>query len=344
MRLPGLDGLRGVSILLVMLLHTAQSPFFPDWLLLKAIATRGGFGVDIFFVISGFLITSLLLNEERKFETIDLKRFYLRRAFRILPPAFVYLSMVLAFGMLGWISINGRELLASAFFFRNFISGGTIETAHFWTLSIEEQFYLFWPFVLFFLKSPDKRLKAAIVLVLLAPCWRQINYYFFSAESVNPWRTDLRYDPLLVGCVVALLRERVGARRVLQSRPLNTDLAFSVCVLLVIGSLTDFSFSLPGEVRFAFGILRILLVALILNYLVNAHGRFFDRFFRMGWLVYLGKLSYSLYIWGQLFCYHYEPGVVRNFPQNVFFALLAAALSYHVVEQPFLRWRERLKI
>src|SRR6202012_6060119 len=107
--------------------------------------------VFIFFVISGFLITSLLLHEQEKRGTINMRSFYFRRAMRILPPIYFYIAILLLLGWAGRLAITKIDILSALFFFRNYatnLSMWSIE--HFWTLAIEEQFYFIWPCVLYF--------------------------------------------------------------------------------------------------------------------------------------------------------------------------------------------------
>jgi len=173
-RLPGLDGLRAIAVSWVMLVHlftsqkiNIENPF------LRQLAASGGFGVELFFVLSGFLITYLLLKEENQTGQINLKAFYARRAFRILPPAFTFLFLVFSTHIMLGKSVDLLEYFSAAFFFRNFTSGTQL-TGHYWSLAIEEQFYLLWPATLCILPK-SKRLSITLLLVLIAPLWRQLN-------------------------------------------------------------------------------------------------------------------------------------------------------------------------
>jgi peptidoglycan/LPS O-acetylase OafA/YrhL len=150
-RIPSLDGLRALSIFLVVSLHTLQRYSIDHrvawgWYALF----NGACGVEIFFVISGFLITSLLLQEQRKRGAFSLSGFYLRRAFRILPPLYFYIGFVVLLGIGGRITLNRSDIVSSLFFFHNFSRDATMwPLEHLWSISVEEQFYLIWPFILF---------------------------------------------------------------------------------------------------------------------------------------------------------------------------------------------------
>ena len=146
-RLPGLDGLRAIAVALVVFHHLCSQGTLASWPRLAAALKHGSFGVQVFFVLSGFLITWLLLREEQRSGTIDLRRFYFRRSLRILPPAFFFLGMMLLLTVFGLVSIGSRDFLFSFLFIRNaYGPGGSPEVAHFWSLAVEEQFYLTWPF------------------------------------------------------------------------------------------------------------------------------------------------------------------------------------------------------
>src|ERR1017187_2106620 len=150
-RIPSLDGLRALSIFLVVSLHTLQRYGLHHHVGLGWYALfNGGSGGSIFFVISGFLITSLLLQEHRKRGSISLPGFYLRRAFRILPPLYFYIGVIILLGVAGRMALNRNDLISSIFFFHNFTEGATMwAVEHLWSISVEEQFYLVRPVVLF---------------------------------------------------------------------------------------------------------------------------------------------------------------------------------------------------
>ena len=194
-RLSGLDGLRCIAILLVILSHLcsrldAQSQNF----VLRAIVNRAAWGVVFFFVISGFLITWLLVSEQDKSGSIDLVRFYQRRFLRILPPAFAYLLVVRVMTMCGVVYVPWADVAKCVFFIRNVARTGSLETIHFWSLSIEEQFYLCWPL---FMLLTRRRLHIPITVffVIAAPFWRLINYHVFGAarDQCLAHRSQLRH-------------------------------------------------------------------------------------------------------------------------------------------------------
>ncbi|SRR5579864_4059710 len=323
MRLPGLDGIRAISISLVLIYHLTASAGLKPW-------TFGAFGVEVFFVISGFLITWLLIGEEAKRGWISLPSFYARRALRILPPAMTYLAVVFILSRFGVTRFTWVDAGACVFFVRNLVTGSNV-TAHYWSLSVEEQFYLLWPLLMILLGSNRTRLKVSAVLVLIAPLWRSINFRFWGSEFVNGWRFDLTYDGILMGCCLALLRndDRLSAylrRGIFQSRWMP-----SAAIAGVIGSLT-----IPHARALA-----PLFVALFVNYAVD-HSTDWGVVLNWGPMVWVGKLSYSLYIWQQILCYEHGLGWLTRFPQNLGATVLLASLSYYLIEQPFADLRKHV--
>ena len=151
-QIPGLDGIRALSISLVLFAHLADG--------VTAWSRYGDFGVESFFVLSGFLITWLLCAQEDKRGAISVPSFYARRALRILPPAFLYIACVSALGAGGLAEVAPNEPFYCLFFVRNLMPNGG-QLSHFWSLAIEEQFYLIWPLLFLLLRSDKRRIILA---------------------------------------------------------------------------------------------------------------------------------------------------------------------------------------
>jgi peptidoglycan/LPS O-acetylase OafA/YrhL len=193
-RIPTLDGWRGLAILLVLFDHAQnalQGRYLRPW------TQTGQHGVTIFFVLSGFLITSKLL------ESSSLKRFYMHRLFRLMPAAWTYLAVLLFTDRVEHLQFTSlSEVTASVLFYRNFYFG-TGGAGHFWSLSLEEQFYLVWPCVL--LMAGIRRCRwIAVVGALSVALYRWLFWARYNANLVNG-QTHVRADALLVGCLLALL-------------------------------------------------------------------------------------------------------------------------------------------
>src|SRR5579863_8987346 len=211
-RIPSLDGLRAISILFVLAAHEYESrPIFSSRTLLSDVLwLHGSTGVSIFFVISGFLITGLLLREEDKTGRISLRKFYIRRVFRILPPFYAYAVFVLILGWLGLAGISvlrGYDALWAMLFTWDYnpkVSSWLF--AHTWSLSIEEQFYLLWPATLVVL-GRKKSTYVAAALIVAAPALRILTALLLPVDQVQRITSMLhtRVDMLMFGCLLALM-------------------------------------------------------------------------------------------------------------------------------------------
>jgi peptidoglycan/LPS O-acetylase OafA/YrhL len=332
-RIPGLDGLRAISIAIVLYTHsmgTLRMPWLPD------IAVFHDLGVRTFFVISGFLITTLLRSEYEKHGRISLRDFYIRRVYRIFPAFYVYLAVILVAAALGWISVPREDVVFAATYTMNFHAERAWWLGHLWSLAVEEQFYLMWPLVLSLLK-PRRALWFAIGGIAAAPVLR------VTATMLWPgiWRlTDQAFpfvfDALATGCVLALAREWLETSPIyvqwLDSR------AFWVLPLACIVAL-----AVPSTgFNLAFGVtLGNLGIAMAIHRCVR-HPTFpVGRVLESRPFVYVGALSYSLYLWQQPFINRHGDSIINSFPFHLALAFGAAMLSYYLVEQPMLALRAR---
>jgi len=337
-RLPSLDGLRAISIALVIVSHVAALHLVPgldkSWRI-----DPGNLGVRTFFVISGFLITSLLLEERRTSGTISLPRFYLRRTFRIMPAFFVFLLAMGLAAALGWQTLSGRSLLHAATYTSNYYAADW-PVGHSWSLSVEEQFYLLWPGVLLLalLRGGERgAFRAAAAMLLVSPLLR-----LFAAVSGH-WPDNPRYafetvaDALAVGCLLARYRNTLWtwapSRRLLVSYAAGW---WPVAVLVlaamnvrwpIFGAALGISLL---NVAIAFGVERsVSLPEAGVGRLLNA---------RLLGLV--GTWSYSLYLWQQPFLAEHASLAL---PVRVAALLTCAVASYYLVERPTLRLRSQLE-
>jgi peptidoglycan/LPS O-acetylase OafA/YrhL len=187
-RIAELDGLRAIAVLAVLAYHLV-----PD-------LVPGGFmGVDLFFVLSGYLITSLLVEEERLSGPVSLIAFYGRRALRLLPPLAIAIALALALGV-----AFSRSALAAALFYANFEFRGSLGgLAHTWSLAVEEHFYFVWPIL--FLALPRHRVRLLIVVVAVAATLRLAGPLFEVSPGWIYQATPARADALAIGCIAALV-------------------------------------------------------------------------------------------------------------------------------------------
>ncbi len=338
--IPGLDALRAFSIVWVTWFHLESRDSLLAEGPLKSLVLRGVSGVTVFFVISGFLITSLLLREEEKSGLIDLPGFYRRRAYRILPAAVAYLAVALVFSRLNQLVWRPDEWLGAAFFFRNLIPAGEHSqlTGHFWSLSIEEQFYLVWPALVVLLPART-RLAATAALCAFAPVWRHLATKWAEGGPLNIGRIDLNYDSLLLGALLALLQRRESFRRILDRFPI-------ACWLLPAATVAFFALTYWGLPLGVLGVVasptvKLLLIVTIIKILSEGRCQPVQRFCQLPPVVWLGRLSYSLYLWQTFFCEFAGNGLLWQFPGCLAATCIAACASYYFVERPMLQIRNR---
>jgi peptidoglycan/LPS O-acetylase OafA/YrhL len=323
--LPTLDGWRAVAIIAVLCCHAG----WPT----AALAPYGAMGVSVFFALSGFLITRRLIDER----AIDLKDFYRRRAFRILPPIVVYIAVLALLGLaLRVIPMDWGQLLASLFFYRNYWTAPGWYTGHFWSLAVEEHFYLMWP-VLLWLAGFRRARWIAPGVALAVAAWRFADLHYDWIGRLNPAlrgslaRTDYRLDTLLFGCAVALVWDDARVR-VLFERLGGTALALVAAGAAVCCQI----WTPPGYLTMV-----AALMALLPATTVAKPASWAGRFLEIPLLVWVGRMSYSLYIWQQLFLPPRAVGMWQRAPWNLAGVLVCAAISYYVVERPAIAFGRR---
>ena len=342
-RILTLDGWRGIAILLVLAEHAGWEHFqHQTW------AGLGSLGVDIFFVLSGYIITARLIEEQEKTSTIGLSSFYVRRAFRILPVVGCYLGVLLGLSLWLPMDIHPAQIAGSLLFFRNYqyaAQPAGVYTAQFWSLSIEEHFYLLWPLLLLrFGKRPG--VWIAGIGAGLCGLWR---YYDIThpegaigrwlpgaASGLRTLRTDARLDGLLLGCLLAILLTRPLVHEwILRNFPKETPL---LCATLLVmneqrvnacAAFSDY----------------ILITLMIASTLVVQEGLAY-KWLNSRLLVWIGTISYSLYVWQQVFLLHPEGGhplgMLGVFPYNLICAFGLAWCSYRFIERPVAKLAKHL--
>ncbi len=333
-RLPSLDGLRALSILLVILWHLPGRPTMPVLGQLWRI-DAGNLGVRVFFVISGFLITTLLLAEHARSGTIDLKRFYLRRTFRIMPPFYVFLAGMWLAAQLGLQELSAASLWHTATYTTNYL-GAQWPVGHTWSLSVEEQFYLLWP-GLIVLVGLRGGFRSALVMLAVSPLCR------LAAEAFAGWPGNARYgfesvaDALATGCLLARHRDALWQyrpyRALLESR---WSVAIPAAVLgaaLVCGQW-------PGPVAAVGLTLLNVTVAVAIDWCLRRPDTLVGRVLNLPPVAFVGTLSYSLYLWQQPFLNETATGALAWRLAAVFALALA---SFYLVEQPTLRLRAHVE-
>jgi len=315
-RIRSLDGLRAISIALVVIGHWAELRYHSD-----VAGAFANLGVRIFFIISGFLITTLLLKEHSKTATISLRKFYIRRAYRILPAA--YLFMFASF-VIFWRDLHWIHMAAAALYLANFDFAHPWFLGHLWSLSVEEQFYFLWPGVL--KKWFRHRVKILVAVVALAPVYRIASHFLGfhgRADETFPAVADI----LAIGCLLAIYNARLPRIRRFWAALMIVPV---VLVPIYVGML-HFHIT-PGLLFVLWPLMHLSIAGLLAHSVQRAYW-----ILNVEPVVWLGKISYSLYLWQQLFAFGQHP---RPW-YFMLFALGMACASYYLVEQPMLRLRER---
>jgi peptidoglycan/LPS O-acetylase OafA/YrhL len=336
--IPKIGGLRAVSAFFVIAYHYGFA-YVP-----------AGFGVLVFFVISGFLITWLILKEADRNGRISLTKFYARRSLRIFPAFYVYWILVTAALLITRRTIIWPQAIASFFYVANYYQGlhGYPNSlySHTWSLGIEEQFYLLWPaaFILFG-RSRSKLLAGVLGAIIAIWIYRIVLDYLKVPEAYIYTAFDTRVDHLLVGCALAIaLRQGLYGR--LWGALTRPGLP-AVTLCLLAASVTAgnvYGYRYRDTLGFA---LDPVLVAILIVQLLASRS-VMTRWLDAAPIAYLGTISYSTYLYQQLVVWPLRDFLLRSgLPDWLSFAgcvaavWLIAALSYRCVEQPFLNLRKR---
>jgi peptidoglycan/LPS O-acetylase OafA/YrhL len=341
-RIPSLDGLRAVSIGLVVFAHLCGCRYFVS--LVPPRHALGNLGVRVFFVISGFLITSLLLQEFSQRGRVSQKIVYLRRTLRIRPSADVYIGLILLLNFMGFLALPANDLLHAATYTMNYQHVRSWQLTHLWSLSVEEQFYLIWPLVMILL-GPRRGIWAAAATLLLTPLVRVGTWYLTPEMRWGIGGTfQTNADALAVGCVLAGMRTWLWARPAYLSFQQSHAFLVVPAVALVGVFLNAFEEGPMLLISYAVGTSALnLAIALIIDRSVRLPGDWMGQFLNWKPMVFIGTLSYSLYLWQEPFLNRLSTSPISAFPVNLVLTFAVALASYYLVEKPFLGLRRRIE-
>jgi peptidoglycan/LPS O-acetylase OafA/YrhL len=344
-RIPALDGLRAVAALIVFFSHLGLQNIIP-----------GGFGVSLFFFLSGYLITTLLRREYDDSGTLNFKAFYLRRLYRIAPPMYLILSILLTLASLNVIesSLTLGGIAAGFLQFTNYYSIFVSQehlipsTQTLWSLSVEEHFYLLFPFIFLLLVKRYTYTQTAAVLSVICLgelIWRIMLVEVYEASPVRTyWASDTRMDSLLFGCILALWKNPVVDSRKDVSNSMQKK------VLLLIASFIGLLFSLlyRDEVfreSFRYTLQGISLLPLFWLAVRHVSWPVF-RWLEWRSLRFFGSISYTFYLchvfWLHLFYSVFGSNELIVGPIAFIASVLFSVLVYKLIEAPFARLRLNL--
>jgi peptidoglycan/LPS O-acetylase OafA/YrhL len=345
--IPALDGLRACAVGAVVMLHAGLG-----------FAGGGGLGVDVFFVLSGFLITSLLVQEFRDHGRLRMRRFYMRRVLRLVPALAFMLAVTFALALLRPLDLPpafdvgtvGQGATIAFLYLSDvtvaFSNGSIGPFLHTWSLSVEEHFYLLWPVALVLMLRRTwswQRIAVTLLLAIVAiAAWRVIAYESGGRLFHVLYGFDTQSDHLLAGCLLAVtmpvLVGRLNARR--RALGLAATAAFAGLALIVVVAPSVQQLVLVGYP------LILVLSLVVVSYLASGPVTGPLRILQSAPFVYVGRLSYAIYLWHYVVFHALTAGALgTSKPVSIVIRLLVslalAMLSYHVVEQRFLRLKNR---
>jgi len=329
---PALDGLRGIAIVAVLIYHGSivigRDSYVPS---------LGVVGVTVFFTLSGFLITTLLLEDREAHGRIRYGHFYRLRALRLLPALIALIAFVCVLGVFVDGFVHVGSVLATLFYVQNWYSGigGTRDAlGHTWTLSIEEQFYLLWPIALGWAARYGWRCILALALTGAAVSAVLRNALYGHGDAwQNFSATYTKADALLIGCALAVVMSRLSYSWV---RVPLVVVGLAMIALASEMTLNAYQVAAPTAAEFGTAVLIFGACA----------GRGGIRALEWGWLTWFGRRSYGLYLW-------HVPVMAllmkTTLPTGVSLLMIAGGslvlteLSWRLIEQPFMRRRQSVK-
>jgi len=336
---PSLNGLRGIAIIMVVLSHLglSENPLY------KAVA-NGHLGVLIFFVISGFLIITLCIKEKVVTKGVSLKKFYIRRILRIFPVAYLYLVAIITINLIYKLDIHYINLLGAGLYLMDFSSYFRKHyfswyTGHYWSLAVEEQFYLIVPFIL---KNQFVVYLSLILFIIFAlPVIISLQYFY------PPLNTGLiyafthfmiKFQAIAVGCLFSVIIFKYpGIKNTLSQSKLIGNI---IAIFLILFIHYDDLFTLDNMYA---GMLISFLTGYIIVSNISQSKDLVYKLLNSRILEIIGVLSYSIYIWQQLFTSKDTrlPGFMVVFPYNIICIIAVSCLSYYCYESFFLKLKSK---
>ncbi|MBH1987233.1 MAG: acyltransferase [Burkholderiales bacterium] len=340
-RIGGLDFLRAVAVALVLIGHSVEGhPVLGPW-----VGSLSGLGVKVFFVLSGFLITKLILAEISSRGRLGFGGFYRRRLARLMPAFYLYLAVVI--GILWWRDkpIPWEAIVASIFYVTNYYQAFTGAesnvVAHCWSLAVEEQFYLLWPLLLVFVLRRGGSLVVTLCAIIVAVwCWRWYLTLHVGASVDYLYRAlDTRADELAVGCLVAVLAQS-ASHRTWMTRLTELPLAGPALVALLYAVALMDGHSAAFKYGVGYVIEPFIIAALMLiTIAASTRGGRVAAWVNQRWLVHMGQVSYGMYLFHGVVMYTMQRAVeARGGP--FWLGLVLAFLAVWLVAGLSFKWFE----
>jgi peptidoglycan/LPS O-acetylase OafA/YrhL len=339
-RILELDGLRAIAVIAVIIFHMwgwAGAIPKTNPIVNSLISCFGPAGVYVFFVISGFIITSLLIREQNERGSISLSAFYIRRFFRIIPPLVGYIVGLFLLTQIGYLSVKPINYVWSLLFLGNYgLFDGIGENflGHTWSLSIEEQYYLILPPIMITILRFRMRPINNLLIVLFCISLLSLNIAKTLSVHVYPGLINIaaffKFRYIIVGVLIALHRGLV------QKLVANKSAFLSVTLLLLIFIIHEYPF--PSLLGLLLNGVEPLLWGLFIMWFVENPDK--CAFLRWRIVQWIGTCSYSIYLWQQLFtnpATSYNEATISTSPLAIVPILLTGAISYYLIEKPNIR-------
>ncbi|WP_354431829.1 acyltransferase [Mucilaginibacter sp. UYP27] len=348
-RNQALDGLRGVAILLVLLPHFGINYYLRQ----VGLNMESNIGVQLFFVLSGFLITTLLVSEKLTTGSVNIKYFYVRRCLRILPVAYLYLLVLIILNYIFTLNIPAFDFLQSFIFYKNSPLPSSYYTAQYWSLAVEVQFYLVFPALLAL--NPTRYFWFILSIVIVVPLFAIVSFYttglYNSHTSIALLAKLCRYafwkgpTMILIGSVFAMLIFKYN----LDIRWLGKPKYLSI--ILLLWTLVICSPRFLYHLKYIAEYISAIIFGIIILMSINSDN-LLSRILRSPIMVRMGLLSYGIYIWQQLFVgnHAWHPWLKFLSPQPVWVLMLVKFVAISVIatlsfkfEQRFLKLKQKFE-
>ena len=350
-QIRGFDGIRGVAVLIVFVSHLEVILPIPSLLVIPG----GTVSLDMFFVLSGFLITMLLLREQARYGRVGRLAFYRRRAMRLLPALAVVVlaTSLFAYATHHWGKTEVPSILSVTFYYSNYYLAASPNAycanlangfQHLWSMSFEEQFYLIWPWVTIALLSIRTRLRTVVIILLsliaLVAIHRALSYHGIHSWCSDFHRTDTRADSILWGALLA----HIWVRGREPKRGVRIAAWIAAAFLLVCMPLAN----LTGPFLYRGGLVAIDFACAVLILAVLDRRWIGRRLFELKPFVGLGLVSYAFYLWHMPVFYavkHYDRHWDDTLRVAVAFAVTLALTiaSWFLLERPMMHWKNRIE-
>lgn len=290
--IPSLDGIRAVSVAIVFFAHAGVSD-----------AIAGGFGVTIFFFLSGFLITTLFIREWRDTGGIHIGKFYVRRFLRLSPPLFFTLGLGYLLVFLGVADgeFDTLAILSQVFYFHNYFlaafpDAGSVVVGlqPLWSLSVEEHFYLIFPLIFLLFTRGTVRVQHVLIMLAAIVAWRYFRWQFLLDTQWEIYiSTDTRFDSILYGCLLAILERNGRAARILPDDTRRMSMILFGALLVLALSILARDLTFRSTLRYT---VQGLALMVVFHYAVTQPGYWLFRPLNVGWVRTIGLYSYSIYL------------------------------------------------